>query len=67
MKKTNYYPSLTKTDLARAYGVNIRTFNKWLAPHHKKIGKPFGRLYTPQQVKLIMGLIGEVDLSAFKK
>lgn len=48
----------TKTQLAKAYGIDIRTFNKWLKPYYKVIGIPNGRLFTPLQVKKIYQLLG---------
>ncbi|NQY67514.1 MAG: hypothetical protein HRT72_07315 [Flavobacteriales bacterium] len=54
---TTYTPN-TKSKLARAYGVDIRTFNKWIKPTLKIIGKPFGRLFTPHQVKMIIKALG---------
>ena len=50
--------ALTKTQLAKAYGVNIKTFNKWIKPALKVVGNPFGRLFTPLQVKTIIQMLG---------
>ena len=64
MKKKQHfnYPPLTKTKLAKAYGVDLRTFNKWLKPLHKIIGRPNGRLFTPMQVLQIVQRLGKFDL-----
>ena len=45
--------------LAALYKVNTETFNKWLKPFKKKIGKRIGNLYTPKQVKIIFDCLGE--------
>jgi hypothetical protein len=57
----------TKTKLAKAYGVDLRTFNKWLQPLYKTIGKPNGRLFTPFQVKAIFRRIGQPDLKRLRE
>ncbi len=49
---------LTKTQLSRGYGINIKTFNKWLRPLYKVMGKPLGRLFTPMQVRVIFQELG---------
>jgi hypothetical protein len=48
----------SKTRLARAYGVDLRTFNRWLKSLDKMMGKPNGRLFTPLQVKYIFEHFG---------
>lgn len=53
-----YIKPYTKTQIARAYGIDVRTFNKWLKPLYKTIGKPNGRLFTPLQVRLIFRNLG---------
>lgn len=40
-------------ELAKMYGVNWRTFKKWLVPFEKEIGERRGRFYTITQVKII--------------
>ena len=56
--RQNQAKPLTKSAIARAYGVDIRTFNKWLKPILRKVGKPNGRLFTPYQVKFILNALG---------
>jgi len=41
------------TELASIYGVDWRTFKKWLQPFEKEVGKKVGRYYTIPQVKII--------------
>ena len=53
---------MSKTQLAKAYGVDVRTFNKWLKNFQKQIGKQMGRLYTPRQINVIFREIGYPDL-----
>ncbi len=53
---------MSKTQLAKAYGVDIRTFNKWVKNFKKEIGKQMGRLYTPHQVNVIFREIGYPDI-----
>ncbi|MBL4755254.1 MAG: hypothetical protein JKY52_16870 [Flavobacteriales bacterium] len=62
-----YYPPLTRTQLARAYGVDLRTFKKWVKPLYKNIGKPNGRLFTPMQVNMIVQRLGRFDLNKTKQ
>ena len=40
-------------ELAKLYGVNWRTFKKWLIPFEAEIGEKRGRFYTITQVKII--------------
>ena len=58
-----YYEPVTKTELARAYGVNIKTFDRWLKPLNKSLGKRLGRLYTPLQLQIIFRHFGKPNLS----
>jgi len=48
----------SKSRLARAYGVDLRTFNRWLKSLQSNIGEPHGRLFTPLQVKHIFRQFG---------
>ena len=41
------------SELARIYGVDWRTFKKWLKPFEKEIGEKQGRYYNIPQVKVI--------------
>lgn len=45
--------SMTKTQLARLYHIDLATMNKWLALINDKIGPVPGRIYTPQQVRIM--------------
>jgi hypothetical protein len=40
-------------ELAAIYGVDWRTFKKWLKPFEQEIGKKEGRYYRIPQVKVI--------------
>ena len=59
------YKPITKTMMAKAYGVDLRTFNIWLEPLLKKVGKPHGRLFTPLQIKHILSALGTPDNPQF--
>ncbi len=67
MNLNNLIKPYSKTQLAKAYGIDIRTFNKWLKPLYKVIGKPNGRLFTPFQIKAIFQRIGQPDLEVLKE
>lgn len=45
-------------ELSRIYGVDFRTFKKWLNPFQDKIGLRIGRFYTVAQVKVIFDALG---------
>ena len=49
---------MNKKQLATLYKVCIKTFNRWLKPHEKEVGKPVGYLYKADQVRKIIELIG---------
>ena len=51
----------SKSRLAKAYGIDLRTFNRWLKPLYKTIGMPYDRLFTPFQVKIIFQRFGLPD------
>ncbi|MCB9335818.1 MAG: hypothetical protein H6586_06695 [Flavobacteriales bacterium] len=50
--------AMSKTELANAYQVSIKTFSRWIHPFKEKIGKYLGRAYTPKQVRTIFELLG---------
>ena len=50
--------AMSKTELANAYRVSLKTFAKWVTPFKEKIGNYLGRAYTPKQVGLIFKLLG---------
>lgn len=66
MNSSSFIKPYSKTQLAKAYGIDLRTFNKWLKPLYKSIGKPYGRLFTPFQVKIIFQQLGYPDLDILK-
>lgn len=45
-------------ELSRIYGVNFRTFKKWLLPFQDKIGVRVGRYYSVAQVQIIFEVLG---------
>ncbi len=51
--------AMSKTELANAYQVSIKTFSRWVHPFKEEIGKYLGRAYTPKQVKIIFDLLGQ--------
>lgn len=46
-------------ELYKLYEVSPKTFNSWLKPHLKAIGKLNGKRYTPKQVQTIFHLLAE--------
>lgn len=48
----------TVKSLAEVYGVSAKTFRRWLAPFHKKIGEKQGYFYSISQVKSIVEHLG---------
>ena len=59
MKTPNKPRTMSKTQLAEAYGVHLSTFRKWLTtvPNlHLNDGQ---RILTPKQVELVMEFLGE--------
>jgi len=62
MNVKDFIKPYSKTKLAKAYGVDLRTFNRWITPLYKFMGKPTGRLLTPLQVETIFKRIGTPDL-----
>ena len=51
--------AMSKTELANAYQVSLKTFAKWIKPFKEKIGDYLGRTYTPKQVRIIFESLGE--------
>jgi hypothetical protein len=49
-------------ELSRIYGVDFRTFKKWLLPFQEIIGERVGRYYTIIQVKKIFEVLGTPDI-----
>lgn len=44
--------------IAKLYGIGMKTFKKWIDPHLYEIGEKRGRFYTVKQVKIIMDKFG---------
>lgn len=55
---TVYLKPYTAKELAAMYGVERRTFNKWLEPFGNEIGERKGRYFTVVQVKIIFTRLG---------
>lgn len=49
---------LSVKQIARLYGVSLKTLYKWLAPFSAEIGEKNGRFYTNAQVKIIIQKLG---------
>jgi len=49
----------SKTELAFAYNISLKTFRNWIKPFEPKIGKYRGKAYTPKQVETIGRCLGE--------
>lgn len=49
------YQPLTIQQLADRWGVSRRTVRRWLRPFADEIGPRQGNMFTPQQVKIILG------------
>jgi hypothetical protein len=45
-------------ELSRIYGVDFRTFKKWMIPFQENIGSRNGRYYTVAQVRKIFDFLG---------
>ena len=58
METTTKTVPLSKSELAIAYGVSVKTLNAWLRPFNKEIGTYRGRMYTPKQMKTIYQYLG---------
>jgi len=46
---------MTIQQLADRWGVSRRTVRRWLRPFADEIGPRQGNMFTPQQVKIILG------------
>lgn len=46
------------TELAKIYGVTVRTIKRWILPHEVAVGSKNGRYYTALQVKIIFEKLG---------
>ena len=56
-KKFQIIPYNTK-QLAKLYGMDYKTFRKWLQPHHEAIGERIGYYYNFRQVNIIFQKLG---------
>lgn len=45
-------------DLAQIFGVNYRTFKRWVANIKSEVGKPDGRFYSVNQVEYMISQFG---------
>ncbi|NQY10450.1 MAG: hypothetical protein HRT71_13175 [Flavobacteriales bacterium] len=54
------FTALSKSQMARGYGINLKTFNRWLQPLYEAMGKPVGRLLNPLQVKHVIRTCGNM-------
>ncbi len=45
-------------ELRGMYGIDQKTFKKWIAPYEKEIGKRCGNIYFPKQVEKIFEKLG---------
>ncbi|EDP97007.1 hypothetical protein U8527_01660 [Kordia algicida OT-1] len=61
MSTTYRYKSVSKVQLADAYGVTLHTFCQWLKPIEHSIGEYVARCFTPKQVQKIVELLGEPE------
>lgn len=52
--------TMSKSELARAYGIHISTLSKWLADVPGLTLTKGQRILTPKQVALIMEHVGEL-------
>lgn len=50
--------AMSKTELANAYRVSLKTLASWIKPFRDKIGMYRGRAFTPKQVRIIFDLLG---------
>lgn len=58
-----YGKARTISELAAYYGVDVRTFRKWmLCPTLKDIRPEAGRFFTPSQIKIIVNHLGDNDV-----
>jgi hypothetical protein len=55
------YKSISKTQLAIAYNVSVKTFRLWLKPIKEELGKYLGKSYNPKQVEQIVNFLGEPE------
>lgn len=56
------FSKMTAASLAKAYGVDKRTFSRWLQPFLAAIGPKIGYYYNTAQVKTIMAKLGLPDM-----
>ncbi len=45
-------------ELSRIYGVDFRTFKKWIVPFQESVGIRNGRYYSVAQVRKIFDFLG---------
>ncbi len=49
---------LTSNQLAKLYGISLKTLYRWLEPFRDSIGEKYGRYYNNAQVKIILQKLG---------
>lgn len=50
------------SEMAKLYGIDYRTFKRWIKPYSKRIGKINGRFFSIEQVKTIFKYLGTPTL-----
>ena len=62
-KKDNAIPlrAYNLKELASLYSVNRLTFQRWLQPFEKDIGKRNGYYYSVKQIEIILAKLGTPD------
>lgn len=59
-EKNNKVQAMSRSQLASAYGVDVRTFKKWLDPFLEELNlKADCRIFYPNQIKKIFEVLGE--------
>jgi len=59
MNSSIHPKAATKSELARAYGISVRTLNTWLKSIESDVGALRGRFYTLKQVQVMFYHWGE--------
>lgn len=49
---------LTSSQIAKLYGISLKTLYKWLSPFAAEVGEKLGRYYNNVQVKIIVQKLG---------
>lgn len=59
MSKISNHRKRTLTELAKIYEVSRPTFTKYVKAHELKIGDKIGYYYSPNQIKIIVDVLGQ--------